>query len=108
MGPICRWKAPWVRRNVSLFAEGCMMRPWRLTLAWVVTGELVKCACLSGAMGGRLLRPAITTSLRHKVPEPIGLGLSLRFERSRWRECGWHSQTRPWPVNSRLAVPQGA
>jgi hypothetical protein len=74
MGPICRWKAPWVRRNVSLFAEGCGKRPWRVTLAWSVAGELVQCARLSGSTGGRLLRSAITTSLRQEVPEPIGLG----------------------------------
>jgi hypothetical protein len=59
------------------------MRPWRLALAWSAAGELVQCARLSGSMGGWFLQPTITTSLRQKVPEPIGLGRSLCFERSR-------------------------
>jgi hypothetical protein len=88
---ICRWKAPWVRRIVSFFAEGCLKRPWWATLAWFAAGELVKCVRLSDTPDGWHLLPAITTSLRQKVPERIGLGRSLRFERSRWRECIWHS-----------------
>jgi hypothetical protein len=87
MGLICRWKAPWVQPTASFFAEGCLKRPWRITLAWFTAGELVKCPRLSGAMGGWHLQPCTTTSLRQKVPEPIGLGLSLRFERSRRRAC---------------------
>jgi hypothetical protein len=97
MGPICRWKAPWVRLKASFFAEGCLKRPWRLALAWVAVGGLVQCACLSGTTGGWLLQPAITTSLRQKVSELIGLGLSLCFERSRWRECGWLAKHTPGP-----------
>jgi hypothetical protein len=87
MRSICRWKAPWVQRTVSFFAEGCLKRPWWITLAWFTAGELVQCTRLSGATGGWHLQPCITTSLRQKVPERIGLGLSLRFERSRRREC---------------------
>jgi hypothetical protein len=34
MGLICRWKAPWVQRIVSFFAEGYLKRPWWITLAW--------------------------------------------------------------------------
>jgi hypothetical protein len=83
---VYRWKAPWVQRIVSFFAEGCLKRPWRITLAWFAAGELVQCIRLSDATGEWHLRPCITTSLRQKVPEPIGLGLSLRFERSRRRE----------------------
>jgi hypothetical protein len=49
MGLICRWKAPWVRRIVSFFAKGRLMRPWWVTLAWFTAGELVVCVCLSGA-----------------------------------------------------------
>lgn len=86
MGLICRWKAPWVRLIVSFFAEGCLKRPWWGTLACSASGGLVQCTRLSGATGGRHLQPAITTSLRQKVSELIGLGLSLHFERSEWRE----------------------
>jgi hypothetical protein len=87
LGLICRWKAPWVQRIVSLFAEGCLKRPWWITLAWFAAGELVEYIRLSGVAGGWHLQPCITTSLRQKVPERIGLGLSLRLERSRRREC---------------------
>jgi len=50
---------------------------------------------LVGCNGWKALQPAITTSLRQKVSELIGLGLSLRFERSRWRECVWHCRGTP-------------
>jgi hypothetical protein len=39
---IWRWKAPWVRRIVSFFAEGYLKRPLWATLAWFAAGELVK------------------------------------------------------------------
>jgi hypothetical protein len=88
---IWRWKAPWVRRIVSLFAEGYLKRPLWATLAWFAAGELVKWFRLSDTPGGWHLQPCTIASLRQKVPERIGLGLSLRFERSRWRECAWQS-----------------
>jgi hypothetical protein len=92
---ICGWKAPWVRQIVSFFAEGCLKRPWRVTLAWFAAGELVHCICLSDTPGGWHLQPCIQASLRQKVLERIGLGLSLLLERSRWRECAWQSRGTP-------------
>jgi hypothetical protein len=95
MGLICRWKAPWVQPTVSFFAEGCRKRPWWITLAWFTAGGLVKCTRLSSATGGWHLQPCTTTSLRQKVSELIGLGLSLRFERSRRREYVRHRRGIP-------------